>query len=69
MYEYCTFINVHMSSQLLLEQFHILFESHSGTSGHKVQTTGARIAHCTPNHLARWVLRYRLCVFFSKSFP
>ena len=39
---------VHLNSQIFFEQFHIHFKTHGGSRGDNVQSSSARIAHCTP---------------------
>ena len=68
-HEYCSFVNVHVNSQLFFEQFHIHFVIHGGSRGQKVQSGSVRILHCTPSHLAGWVLCCGYCVFFTISSP
>ena len=67
-HEYCAIMNVLVNNQLFIEQFYIFFTIHGGTRGHREQSGGARIAHCTPSHLARWVFLCGHCIFSQKKF-
>ena len=46
-HEYLAFMNVGVNIQHLFEQFYMFFTCHGGTFGQKVQSSCARIAHCT----------------------
>ena len=55
MHEHCALINV--NSELFFDQFNLLFTIYGGIIGWNVQSSSARVAHCTTNHVTKCVPR------------